>query len=185
MPPGKVIQTPSWAVPGSSIPVPRSLLDKNFFPRIQPETLLAQLEAVPSSSIASNAREEADSHLTTISFQAVVGGNKVSPGLPLLQTKQSQFPQPLLIKPVLQSPRQLCCSPLDMLRGLNVFLAVRSPKQMIISLLLLATLFPIQARMLLALATWTHCWLTFSQTSTSIPRSISSIKSSSHSAPSQ
>ena len=41
----------------------------------------------------------------------------------------------------------------------------------ITSLLLLATLFLIEARMPLAfLATWTHCWLMFSRRSTSTPR---------------
>jgi len=45
---------------------------------------------------------------------------------------------------------------------------------MITPLLLLAVIFLIQARMPLAfLATWAHCWLLFSQTSTSIPRCIS------------
>jgi len=45
---------------------------------------------------------------------------------------------------------------------------------MITPLLLLATLFLIQARMLLAfLATWAHCWLMFSRLSTNTPRSFS------------
>ena len=45
---------------------------------------------------------------------------------------------------------------------------------MIASLLLLATLSLIQARMLLAfLATWVHCWLIFSWLSTNFPRSFS------------
>ena len=42
--------------------------------------------------------EEADFHLATASFQVVVESNKVSPEPPLLQTKQFQFPQPLLIR---------------------------------------------------------------------------------------
>jgi len=64
-----------------------------------------------------------------------------------------------------------------MLQQLNVFLIVRGPKLntvltgltsaeyrgMITSLLLLDTLFLIQARMSVAfLATWAHCWLIFS-----------------------
>jgi len=55
----------------------------------------------------------------------------------------------------------------------------------ITSLLLLATLFLTQARMPLAfLATWTHCWLMFSQLSTSTPRSFCNRQLSSHSSPS-
>ncbi|PKU39790.1 hypothetical protein llap_9902 [Limosa lapponica baueri] len=45
---------------------------------------------------------------------------------------------------------------------------------MVTSLDLLATLLLIQTRMLLAfLATWAHCWLTFSRQSTNAPRSFS------------
>ncbi|KAK4830838.1 hypothetical protein QYF61_013767 [Mycteria americana] len=54
----------------------------------------------------------------------------------------------------------------------------------ITSLVLLATLFLIQARMPLAfLATWAHCHLIFSQLSTSTPRSFSAGQLSSHSSP--
>ena len=49
---------------------------------------------------------------------------------------------------------------------------------MITSLLLLATLFLMQARMLLALLpTWAHCQLMFSRASTNTPRSLSSSQS--------
>ena len=40
--------------------------------------------------------EEADSQLTTASLQVVVESDKVFPESPLLQSKQSQVPQPLL-----------------------------------------------------------------------------------------
>ena len=61
-------------------------------------------EAIPSSPIASYAGDEANTHFTTTSFQAVVENDQVTPEPLLLQTKQSQFPQPLLIKFVLQIP---------------------------------------------------------------------------------
>ena len=98
------------------------------FPNVQPESSLAQLEAIPSSPITIHMREEADAQLTTTSLQVVIESNMVSPEPPLLQTEQSQLLQPLLIRPVLQTPHQLCCPPLDMLQGLDVFLAVRDPK---------------------------------------------------------
>ena len=66
-----------------------TLLEKEFF---QPEPSLAQIEAV---TYCSYLREEADLHLTTVSFQRDVENNEVCPEPPLLQTKQSQFPQPL------------------------------------------------------------------------------------------
>ena len=48
--------------------------------------------------------EEGNPHLTTTPFQVVVESNKVSPESPLLHTEQSQFPQPLPIRLVLQTP---------------------------------------------------------------------------------
>ena len=47
---------------------------------------------------------------------------------PLLQTKQSQFPQLQFIRLVLQTAHQFRCPTLDMLQGLNVFLVVKGPK---------------------------------------------------------
>ena len=41
--------------------------------------------------------EEANHHLNTIFFQAVIERYKVSPELPLLQTEQFQFPQPAMV----------------------------------------------------------------------------------------
>ena len=98
------------------------------FLNVQPEPSLVQLEAIPSSPITSHPRQEADPQLTTTSLQVVIESNKVSPEPPLLQTEQSQLLQPLFIRPVLQTPHQLCCPPLDMLQGLNVFLTVRGLK---------------------------------------------------------
>ena len=59
LPPGKV--TPS---PWQSIPVP---LREYFFPDIQPEPALVQLEASPSCPIASYVGEEANPHLNQLS----------------------------------------------------------------------------------------------------------------------
>jgi len=50
--------------------------------------------------------EEANSHFTTTSFQAVVENDKVTLEPPLLQNEQSQLLQPLLIGPVLQTPHR-------------------------------------------------------------------------------
>jgi len=44
-------------------------LKEEFFPNIQPEPPLAQLEAIPSCPVASYMGEEANPHLTTTSFQ--------------------------------------------------------------------------------------------------------------------
>ena len=77
------------------------------FPNVQPEPFLVQLEAIPSSPITDYMGEEADPQLTTTSLWVVIESNKVSPEPPLLQTKQSQLPQTLLIRLVLQTPHQL------------------------------------------------------------------------------
>ncbi|KAK4828160.1 hypothetical protein QYF61_024075 [Mycteria americana] len=46
----------------------------------------------------------------------------------VLMAKQSQFPQPLLIRLLLQTLHQLRCPSLDTLQHLSVFLVVRGPK---------------------------------------------------------
>ena len=60
----------------------------------------------------------------TASFQVVVQKYKVSPEPHTLQTKQTQFPQPLLIRLVFQSYHELCCPSLNTLQGLVIFLVV-------------------------------------------------------------
>ncbi|KAK4806152.1 hypothetical protein QYF61_001075 [Mycteria americana] len=111
-------------------PVP--MLDNPFgeeiFSNIQSKPPLAQLEAISSRPITCYLGEETDPHLSTTSFQVVVESNKVSPQPPFLQAKQPQFPQPLLIRLVLQTLHQLHCPSLDMLQHLNVSLVVRGPK---------------------------------------------------------
>ncbi|KAK4816390.1 hypothetical protein QYF61_016707 [Mycteria americana] len=60
--------------------------------------------------------------------EVVVESNKVSLQPPLLQTKQPQFPQLLLIGLVLHTLHQLPCPSLDTLQHLNILLVVRGPK---------------------------------------------------------
>ena len=72
---------------GQHVPVPNHSFRAEIFPNIQPESPLAQLEAILSSLIASYTREQADSHHITASFKVVVEINKVTPEPPLLQTK--------------------------------------------------------------------------------------------------
>ena len=122
IPPGTVTQPP----PQQPIPLPDRSFRGWVLLNIQPESPLVQLEAVRSCHITSYLREEADPHLTTISFQEVVEGNKISSELTLLWTKQSQFPQPLLIRLMLQFPHRLHCPSLNALQGLYVFPVVSS-----------------------------------------------------------
>ncbi|KAK4823878.1 hypothetical protein QYF61_007826 [Mycteria americana] len=108
------------------------MLDNPFsevkFPNIQSKLPLAQLEAISSCPITCYLGEETDPHLSTASFQAVVENDEVSPQPPFLQAKQPQFPQPLLIRLLLQTLHQLRCPSLDTLQHLNVSLVVRGPK---------------------------------------------------------
>ena len=113
--------------PPPPIPMPDSSLRKAF-PNVHLESPLAQLEAFPSSPTDGYMGEEADSHLAKTSLQVIVESDKFSPEPPLLQTEQSQLPQPLLIRLVFQTPHQLHCPSLDMLQGLHVFLLARGPK---------------------------------------------------------
>ncbi|KAK4829903.1 hypothetical protein QYF61_007412 [Mycteria americana] len=50
-------------------------------------------------------------------------------GVDLSKTKRAQFPQPLLIRLVLQTLHQLPCPSLDTLQHLNVLLVLRGPKR--------------------------------------------------------
>ncbi|KAK4827063.1 hypothetical protein QYF61_013704, partial [Mycteria americana] len=110
-------------------PVP--MLDNPFgedvFPNIQSKPPLVQLDAIYSHPIICYSGEDTNTHLATTSFQVAVESNKVSPQPPLLQAKQPQFPQLLLIRLVLQTLHQLRCPSLDTLQQLNVPLVVRGP----------------------------------------------------------
>ncbi|KAK4810059.1 hypothetical protein QYF61_007223 [Mycteria americana] len=68
------------------------------------------------------------SYLMCLSPLVVVESNKVSPQPPLLQAKQPQFPQPLLVRLLLQTLHQLRCPSLDTLQQLNVLLVMRGSK---------------------------------------------------------
>jgi len=113
---------------GQPVPMLDNLFGKEIFLNIQSKPPLTQLGAIASCPIASYLEEEINTCLTTTSFQAVVESNKVPPQPRLLQTEQPQFPQPLLIRLVLQTPHQPRCPSLDTLQNLNVLLVVRGPK---------------------------------------------------------
>ncbi|KAK4831521.1 hypothetical protein QYF61_018123 [Mycteria americana] len=97
--------------PGQPVPMLDNPLGEEKFPNIQSKPPLAQLEAISSRSITCYLGEETDPHLSTTSFQA----------------KQSQLPQPLLIRLLLQTLHQLRCPSLDTLQYLNVSLVVGGP----------------------------------------------------------
>jgi len=81
--------------------MPDNAFGEEIFPNIQSKPPLMQLEAISSCPIAGYLGEETNTSLATTSFQVGVEGNKVSPQPPLLQTKQPQFPQTLLVGLVL------------------------------------------------------------------------------------
>jgi len=74
--------------------VPDHSFGEEVVPNMQPEPPLVQLEAIHSSSSIVTWEKRLSPHLTTTSFLVAVDSDKVSPELPFLQTKQSQFPQP-------------------------------------------------------------------------------------------
>ncbi|KAK4810277.1 hypothetical protein QYF61_015307 [Mycteria americana] len=114
--------------PGQPVPMLDNPFSEEIFPNTQSKPLLTQLEAISSHPITCYLGEETDPHLSTTSFQVVVESDKVSPQPPFLQAKQPQFPQPLLIRLLLQTLPQLRCPSLDTLQQLNVLLVVRGPK---------------------------------------------------------
>ncbi|KAK4823531.1 hypothetical protein QYF61_003040 [Mycteria americana] len=114
--------------PGQSVPMLDNPLGEEKFPNIQSKPPLAQLEAISSHPITCYLGEETDPHLSTTSFQVVVESDEVSPQPPFLQAKQSQLPQPLLIRLLLQTLHQLRCPSLYALQYLNIPLVVGGPK---------------------------------------------------------
>ncbi|KAK4830233.1 hypothetical protein QYF61_009300 [Mycteria americana] len=99
-------------VPGQPLPMLDNPFSEVKFPNIQSKPPLPQLEAISSCPITCYLGEETDPHLSTTSFQA----------------KQSQLPQLLLIRLVLQTLHHLRCPSLHTLQHLNVSLVVGGPK---------------------------------------------------------
>jgi len=71
-------------LPGQPITVYYHSFWEEIFPNIQPESPLAQIKAITSCLITNYLGEEANIHITTISFQVVVEIDKVSLKLLLL-----------------------------------------------------------------------------------------------------
>ena len=59
-----------------------TFLGQPVLPNIQPQSPMAQLEAIPSCPTVSYKGEEADPSLTTTSFQGAAEGKKVSTDAP-------------------------------------------------------------------------------------------------------
>jgi len=142
---------------GHPVPAPDHSFRDDIFLNILLEHLLAWLEAIPSSSIASLPWDSSFPDKT----------------IPVL----SDAPHKRL---VFQTPHKICCPFLNVFQGLNVPLVLRDPKtehstrtvaspelsigEMITSPLLLATPFLIQVRMTLAFSghapgQWIHLWI--------------------------
>ncbi|KAK4819037.1 hypothetical protein QYF61_024402 [Mycteria americana] len=98
--------------PGQPVPMLDNPVREVQFPNNQSKPALVQLETIFSCPITCHLGEETDPHLSTTSFQP----------------KQSQLPQPLLIRLLLQTLHQLRCPSLDSLQHLNVSLVVGGPK---------------------------------------------------------
>ena len=64
---------------------------------------MVQLKAITSHPATSYWEKRSTPHFAITSLQVAVESNKVPPEPPLLQAKQSQLPQLLLIRPVLQT----------------------------------------------------------------------------------
>jgi len=88
-------------LPGKPVAMLSHSCSKEIFPTIQFKPPLMQLEAVASRPITSYLGEETNICLTTTSFQVVGESNKVPPQPPLLQNRQPQLLQPLLVRFVL------------------------------------------------------------------------------------
>ncbi|KAK4824671.1 hypothetical protein QYF61_017251 [Mycteria americana] len=141
--------------PGQPLPMLDNTFGEDIFPNIQSKPPLAQLEAISSRPITCYLGEETDPHLSTTSFQTCAPDPSPA-SLPFLDTlqhlnvslvvrgpklntvfevrphqgraKQSQLPQLLLIRLLLQTLHQLRCPSLHTLQHLNIPLVVGGPK---------------------------------------------------------
>ncbi|KAK4817223.1 LOW QUALITY PROTEIN: hypothetical protein QYF61_004134 [Mycteria americana] len=121
------LTTTGWGLhhfPGQPVPMLDNPLSEEKFPNIQSKPPLAQLEAISSRPITCYLGEETDPTSPQPPFRQF---DEVSPQPSFLQAEQSQLPQPLLIRLLLQTLPQLRCPSLDTLQPLNVSLGVRSP----------------------------------------------------------
>ncbi|KAJ7426288.1 hypothetical protein WISP_17385 [Willisornis vidua] len=108
--------------------MPDHPLCKEFVPNTNLKPPLAEFKTMPSCLTDSCLGEETNPHLATTSFQVVVGSDEVTPEPPLLQAKQTQLCQPLLIRFVFQSLHQPCCPSLDLLQHLNILPELSVPE---------------------------------------------------------
>ena len=111
--------------PGQPVPMLDNPFGEEIFPNIQSKPPLAQPEAISSYPTTCYLEKETDTHLDTASFQVVVERDRVFPQPPLLQAKQPQVSQPLLVRLVLQTLHQLRRPSLDTLQRLCVLLVAR------------------------------------------------------------
>lgn len=172
-----------YHLPGQVILALHHSFREAIIPNIQPESPLAQHEAITSAIIQlllPRTRDELPPHHRLLS--GVVDSCEVSlepppdrtiPVIPAAPHKTGTSDPSVLFYPTL-----------DKLQGLNVFLIMKNPKlntvlevwpcqcrvQRNYHLLLLAALFLMQAMLPLpSLALWTHFWLMFSQLSANTP----------------
>ena len=147
-----------------------------------------QLDPITPCPIIVCHREEPGSILVALTLYIFININKVTPQSPLLQTKETQLPQPFFIREVLHSLNHLCCPALDPLQQFPVLLELRGPELDTIFQVwspqgraegqenlsdLLTTLLLIPARVPLAfLATRAQCWLMVILLSTRTPTGI-------------
>lgn len=91
--------------PQLNVPVLDNSFPEEAVLNIQSKPTLTQLKSISSHSVMLPGKES-DPHITTASFQGIVGSNKVTPDPPL--NISSSF-KPLLTRRVLQNLYQLCC----------------------------------------------------------------------------
>ena len=83
---------------GQPVPVCHQPLGEKLLPNIQPKPPLSQFKTIPPCPITIHPHNQPFPFLFTCSLQVLEGRNEVSPEPSLLQTKQSQFPQPIFIE---------------------------------------------------------------------------------------
>ena len=95
-------------LPGQPVPVLRHPQREEFLPHVQLELPLLQFVPIAPCPVTGHHWKESCPVLLTPTLQVFRGISKVPSQPSLLQAKQAQLPQPVLIGEVLQSPHHLC-----------------------------------------------------------------------------
>jgi len=102
-------------LPGQPVPVLRHP-QSEVLPHVQTELPVLQFVPIAPRPVTGHHWKESGPTLLPPTLKILISFYKVPSQPSLLRAKQAQFPQPFLLREMLQSPHHLCSPPLDSLQ---------------------------------------------------------------------